>query len=83
MRNRRRNITIVYNEIDYDKLAEAIVKAQNNVKAPKKNSSKLRSAAMSFLTARFIQLYMSLPDYPYMLFGLNLIQSKALRLLDA
>ena len=27
MRNRRRNITIVNNEIDYDKLAEAIVKA--------------------------------------------------------
>lgn len=28
MRKRRRNITIVNNEIDYDKLAEAIVKAQ-------------------------------------------------------
>ena len=27
MRNRRRNITIVKNEIDYDKLAESIVKA--------------------------------------------------------
>ena len=48
MRRRRRNITIVNNEIDYDKLAEAIVKAQNNAKAPKKNTSKLRGAAMAF-----------------------------------
>ncbi len=29
MRKRKRNITIINNEIDYDKLAEAIVKAQN------------------------------------------------------
>ncbi|MBQ5320901.1 MAG: hypothetical protein J6K88_02385, partial [Oscillospiraceae bacterium] len=48
MRKRRRNITIVNNEIDYDKLAEAIVNAQNNTRAKKKNTSKLRSAAMSF-----------------------------------
>ena len=46
MRNRRRNITIVNNEIDYDKLAETIVKAQNNVKAPKKIVGKvLRSSS--------------------------------------
>lgn len=38
----------VKNEIDYDKLAEAIVKAQNDVKKPKKNTSKLRSTAMTF-----------------------------------
>ena len=48
MRKCRRNITIVNNEIDYDKLAEAIVKAQNNAKAPKKSTSKLRGAAMAF-----------------------------------
>ena len=33
-------------EIDYDKLAEAIVKAQN--KTSKKSSSKLRNAALNF-----------------------------------
>ena len=35
-------------EIDYDKLAEAIVKAQNKFKTPIKNTSKFRTAAMSF-----------------------------------
>ena len=48
MRKRRRNITIVNNEIDYDKLAEAIVKAQNDAKNLKKNTGKFRSAAMAF-----------------------------------
>ena len=48
MRKRRRNITIVNNEIDYDKLAEAIVKAQNDAKKPNKETGRLRSAAMRF-----------------------------------
>lgn len=49
MRKRRRNITIVNNEIDYDKLAEAIIKAQNRAKESKRATSKFRSAAMSLL----------------------------------
>jgi len=48
VRKHRRNITIVNNEIDYDKLAEAIVKVQNDAKNPKKNARRLRSAAMGF-----------------------------------
>ncbi len=40
------NIDTVNIEIDYDKLAEAIVKAQN--KTSKKSSSKLRNAALNF-----------------------------------
>lgn len=50
MRNRRRNITIVNNEIDYEKLAKAIIKAQKtevedeelrfkNTKLKKKNKA--------------------------------------------
>lgn len=42
------NIDSVNIEIDYDKLAEAIVRAQNNVKKKNKKSSKLRNAALSF-----------------------------------
>lgn len=34
MRKHRRNITIINNEIDYDKLAEAIVKAQRKAEEP-------------------------------------------------
>lgn len=49
MRNYKRNVTIVSNEIDYEKLAEAIVKAQSNEKEIKKDTGKLRSSAMSFL----------------------------------
>ena len=41
------NIQQLNLEIDYDKLAEAIVKAQKQTK-PKKDTGKFRSAAMSF-----------------------------------
>ena len=58
MRKRRRNVTIVNNEIDYDKLAEAIVKAQNDLKKPQKETAKLRSAAMSFFNgAIYLAVY--------------------------
>ena len=42
------NIREMNLEIDYDKLAEAIVKAQNKLKTPTKNTGKFRTAAMSF-----------------------------------
>ncbi len=46
MRRHRRNITIINNEIDYDKLAEAIVNAQKKAEEKKKTTGKFRSAAM-------------------------------------
>ena len=49
MRNYKRNVTIVSNEIDYEKLAEAIIKAESKEKEIKKDTGKLRSSAMSFL----------------------------------
>ena len=49
MRNRRRNITIVNNEIDYDKLAEAIVRANEEVESKKQKSSKVLTSSMAML----------------------------------
>ena len=49
MRKSRRNLTIINNEIDYDKLAESIIKAQNHAKENKRTTSKFRSAAMGLL----------------------------------
>ena len=46
MRNRRRNITIVNNEIDYDKLAEAIVKAHNKANFKEEKNERLRTIIM-------------------------------------
>lgn len=40
MRRRRKNITIIHNEIDYDKLAEAIVRANAAQKETEDNSAK-------------------------------------------
>ena len=39
MRKRRRSITIINNEIDYDKLAEAIVKAQRKAERIEENTA--------------------------------------------
>lgn len=46
MRKRRRNITIVNNEIDYDKLAEAIVNAEEKKKA--KENAEFKNAKLSW-----------------------------------
>ena len=48
MKKCKRKTTIIKNEIDYEKLANAMVQAQNDANKPKKNTSKLRSAAMAF-----------------------------------
>lgn len=65
MRKHRRNITIVNNEIDYDKLAEAIVNAQSRTKETKKSTSKFRSAAMSFFNGAIYSI-------AYVLSGLSI-----------
>lgn len=46
MRKSKRNLTIINNEIDYDKLAEAIVKAQNNVNLKNDKNGKFRTIIM-------------------------------------
>ncbi len=52
MRKRRRSITVVNNKIDYDKLAEAIVKANEKSKS-KKSTSKFRAALMGNINGAF------------------------------
>lgn len=48
MRKRKKHITIIKNEIDYNKLAKAIVEVQSHVEIKEKSRSKCRSTAMSF-----------------------------------
>ena len=43
------NIDLIHMDIDYDKLAEAIVKAQKKAEFKEKSHSKYRSSAMNFL----------------------------------
>lgn len=57
MRKRRRNITIVNNEIDYEKLAEAIVKANEKVENTKQKSSKVLTATMAMFLALVFGLF--------------------------
>lgn len=54
MRPCRRNITIINNEIDYDKLAEAIIRANENTENNNQKKSKvLVSAVAVFLSVLF------------------------------
>lgn len=53
MRKCRKNITVIKNQIDYDKLAEAFVRANEKLekknKEKKKQSSKFRAALMGYI----------------------------------
>ena len=46
MRRCRKNVTIIHNEIDYDKLAEAIVRAQADKEEPKSRATSITFAKM-------------------------------------
>lgn len=52
MRRRRKNVTIIHNEIDYDKLADAIVRAQ---RCAENEESKSRVTSITF--AKIISIF--------------------------
>ena len=60
MRKHRRNVTIIHNEIDYDKLAEAIVRAQQQMQMNNRQTGKWRSAAMNFFNGAVYALVYTL-----------------------
>ena len=58
MRSQKRNIKIINNEIDYQKLAKVIVETQNKEEKIGKDTGKLRNSAMRFLNGIIYSFFM-------------------------